>query len=246
MITPPGLPAGIGAAFLTRDGGVSEGPYRGRNLSASTGDEPARVRENRRAICRELGIDARRVCMVRQVHGRGVVVADAPVRPGLFTGDLSGWPEGDALVSHTSGVPLLVLAADCVPVLLWRTDGSAVGAVHAGWRGLVSGVIGAAAAAIAGPLEAAIGPAVGACHYPVDVDLRRRFAAAFGEAVVVGDALDLACAARICLLRAGVAAEAISVSRRCTACEPDVFYSHRRDGAPGGRHGAVVWRRPGP
>lgn len=242
MITPAGLPAGVGAAFLTRAGGVSEGPWRGRNLSASTGDDPAHVRANRREICRELGLDAERVCMVRQVHGRGVVVADAPVRPGLFTGDLSGWPEGDALVSEAADVPLMVLAADCVPVLLWRSDGSAVGAVHAGWRGLVAGVIEAAAQELGGARAAAIGPAVGSCHYPVDADLRRRFAAAFGGAVVVGDALDLAAAARICLLRAGVAADAISVSRRCTACEPDDFYSHRRDGAPGGRHGAVIWR----
>ena len=244
MIIPQGVPVGVGAAFVTRAGGVSGGPWRGRNLSASTGDDPAAVRANRRALCAELGIDPRRVSMARQVHGAAVVRADEPVRPGLFTGALTGWPEGDALASDGVAVPLLVLAADCVPVLLWRADGSAVGAAHAGWRGLLAGVIGAAAAALGRPGGAAIGPAVGPCHYPVDAALRRRFRGEFGPDVVRGEALDLVGAASVCLERAGLAPADIGISGRCTACEPGAFYSHRRDGAPGGRQGAVIWRRP--
>lgn len=246
MIVPPGLPPQVGAAFLTRRGGVSAGPWRGRNLSASTGDEPTAVRANRVRVCADLGLDPERVSMVRQVHGDGVVVADTPVRPGLFAGDLSGWPEGDALISRGPDVPLLVLAADCVPVLLWRTDGSAVAAVHAGWRGIVGGVLDAAAAALGGPAGAAVGPAVGVCHYPVDAALRERFAREVGPETVVGEALDLASAATICLERTGISRTDTHVIRRCTACEPEDFFSHRRDGAPGGRHGAVIWRRSTP
>ena len=246
MIVPPGLPPQVSAAFLTRQGGVSVGPWHGLNLSASTGDDPGAVRANRTRACAGLGIDPERVSMVRQVHGDGLVVADAPIRPGLFTGDLSGWPEGDALLSRGLDVPLLVLAADCVPVLIWRADGSAVAAVHAGWRGIIGGVVEAAVAAVDGPAGAAIGPAVGVCHYPVDESLRGRFARDFGPETVVGEALDLALAVKICLERSGIKRSDTQVVGRCTACEPEVFFSHRRDGAPGGRHGAVIWRRSTP
>jgi YfiH family protein len=234
---------GVRVAFSTREGGVSEGPWRGLNLAASTGDRPAAVRANRRALCEALGIDATRVCMLRQVHGSGVIGADAPLRPGRFAGGLSGWPEGDALVGGTPGVPLVVLAADCLPVLIWRRDGTAAAAAHAGWRGLMAGVLESAAAAL-GPAEglaAAVGPGVSPARYPVDAALRARFAERFGPAVVRDPAVDLAAAARVALERAGVASGQITTVAACTASEPDRFYSHRRDGARTGRQAGVIW-----
>jgi polyphenol oxidase len=238
--------AGVRAVFSTREGGVSQGCWRGLNLSASTGDRPEAVRANRVALCEALGIDATRVSMMHQVHGSGVVSVGAPLRPGRFAGGLAGWPEGDALVTGTPGVPLLVLAADCLPVLIWRRDGTAVAAAHAGWRGLMGGVLEGAVAALgpADELAAVVGPGVSHARYPVDSGLRARFADRFGPEVVHEPAVDLRAAAGVALRRAGLHPDRIAVVEGCTAGEPDRFYSHRRDGATTGRQCGVVWMHP--
>ena len=198
------------AVFTTRAGGASEGSYAGLNLGAATGDRPEAVRANRARVCAALGIDPERVTMGRQVHGATVRPVDAPTRPGRFTGGLRGWPAGDGLVTGRPRLPLVVLGADCLPVLLWRRDGPAVAAAHAGWRGLVEGVLPAAVAALGRPdrVGAAIGPGVGPCCYPVSRELRDRFAATFGDGVVHGAAVALARSARRALeaaVRCGLA-----------------------------------------
>jgi YfiH family protein len=231
------------AAFTTRRGGVSEGRFAGLNLGADTGDRPEAVRANRRAVCERLGLDPERVSMGRQVHGAGVRALAGPSRPGRFTGGLRGWPEGDGLATSRAGLALVILGADCLPVLLWRRDAPAVAAAHAGWRGLLSGVLGAAVAALGGPgrVGVAIGPGIGPCCYPVSAELRDRFAAAFGPEVVRAPAVDLAAAARAALAAAGVPLSAIATVDACTSCEEERLFSHRRDGAPCGRQAGVVW-----
>jgi YfiH family protein len=239
----------VRAAFTTRRGGVSQGTWAGLNLGAATGDASEAVRENRRRLCAALGLDAERVTMGHQVHGAHVREVDAPTRPGRFTGSLRRWPEGDGLSTDRPGLALVVLGADCLPVVLWRRDRPAVAAAHAGWRGLVAGVLQAAVAALGRPecVAAAIGPGVGPCCYPVDAGLRDRFASAFGPDVVRPPAIDLAAAARRALSQAGVPATAISTVAGCTSCEPGRFFSHRRDGPGCGRQAGVVWiARDGP
>ena len=117
----------------------------------------------------------------------------------------------------------MVLAADCLPVLLWRRDEPGVAAAHAGWRGLVGGVVGAAVRALGRPerIGAAIGPGIGPCCYPVSAEVRDRFAAAFGEAVVRPPAVNLAAAARAALVAEGVEAPAIATVQACTSCDPE-------------------------
>lgn len=204
------------------------------------------MRENRRRLARALGIDPERATMVHQVHGAGVRDAAAPLRPGRFLGGLSGWPEGDALVTRTAGVALAVMGADCLPVLMWRRDAPAVAAAHAGWRGLVDGVLEAALAALGDPARTAawVGPGIGPCCYPVDAALRSRFAARFSPATVRGDAVDLAGAAVGALVAAGVPAAHVRTVAACTSCEPARFYSYRRDGAATGRQAGLVWIDP--
>lgn len=232
----------IVARFTTRAGGVSTGDWAGLNLGSTTGDDPAAVRENRRRLMAALRLDPERATLGFQVHGAGVRTILAPPRPGRFTGALSGWPEGDALVTDRPGIALVVLGADCLPVLLWRTDAPRVAAAHAGWRGLVAGVLANAVAALGDPAAtaAAIGPGVGPCCYPVDAELRRTFGARFGAETIHGDAVDLALAARIELRRAGIPEPAITSAGVCTSCDPARFYSYRRDGARTGRHGGVI------
>ena len=234
------------AVFTTRAGGVSDGPYAGLNLGTATGDRPGSVRENRMRLCAALGIDPERVTMGRQVHGVTVRTVEAPTRPGRFTGGLHGWPAGDGLASRRPGLALVVLGADCLPVLLWRRDQPAVAAAHAGWRGLVAGVIDDAVRTLGRPgrIGAAIGPGVGPCCYPVSRELRDRFASLFGPRVVRAPAVDLPLAARFALERAGVPRSAIQSVEACTACEPARLYSHRRDGPRCGRQAGIVWALP--
>jgi YfiH family protein len=234
------------AVFTTRRGGVSVGALSALNLGSDCGDADSAVRANRQGVCDAVGLEARDVSLGRQVHGARVRAVDAPSRPGLFTGALRGWPEGDALATRRRGLGLMVLGADCLPVLLWRRDEPSVAAAHAGWRGLVGGVLAAAVRALSGDgrperIGGAVGPGIGPCCYPVSADVRDRFAAAFGEAVVRPPAVDLAAAARQALVAEGVEPSAIATVEACTSCEPGRFYSFRRDGEPCGRQGGLVW-----
>ncbi len=180
------------AVFTTRRGGVSTGGFAALDLGLDRDDPDDRVRENRARVCAALGIDPERVAMGRQVHGAGV--REVSGGEGGFLGHLRDWPEGDGLVTATPGTALVVLGADCLPVAMWRRDVPRVAAAHAGWRGLVAGVLESTVAALGAPgaAGAAIGPGIGPCCYPVSAEVREAFAERFGQAVVVGGAVDLA------------------------------------------------------
>jgi purine-nucleoside/S-methyl-5'-thioadenosine phosphorylase / adenosine deaminase len=209
---------GATALFTTRRGGLSEGPYASLNLGLWTDDDPERVRDNRERVRDQTG--ARRLAQGRQVHGTRVVV------------DGDGAQEADGQVTTQRGVAAIVLAADCLPVAL--AGPHAAGVVHAGWRGLAAGVLEAGVAALAGgPLAAAIGPGIGPCCYAVGDDVR----AVFGTE---GRTLDLKSIARRRLEDAGVAE--IHDCALCTACDPQRFFSHRRDRGVTGRQAGLAWR----
>lgn len=124
---------GIKHGFFTRQGGVSQGDFAELNAAREKGDNPEHVQENRRRIAESLEFDVKNLITVRQVHSPKVLVVDSP-----FKGDL---PEADALITTTSGLLIAILTADCVPVLLSTPQGDIVAAVHAGWRGAVTGII---------------------------------------------------------------------------------------------------------
>jgi YfiH family protein len=237
-------PPGIVAAFTTRRGGVSTGPWASLDLGLSTGDDPAAVAENRRRLCAAVGIGEERVAMQRQVHG--AIVRTAAPLPGGFAAPTAAPLEGDALVTREAGLALVALSADCVPIALAAVDGSAVGVVHAGWRGLVAGVVEAAVAALdAGPLAAAIGPCAGPDRYEVGDDVGAPLRERFGDGAVRDGRADLPLCARQALVAAGVGEEHIDVADLCTIGGPDRFFSHRRDGEPGGRQGVIAYRSGG-
>lgn len=177
----------------------------------------------------------------RQVHGRGVL----RVAPG----DVGLLGDGDALVSDLPGVPIGVVTADCVPILI-ATPSGVVSAVHAGWRGLAAGVIGAAIerlATLANEVEravAVIGPHVGARCYEVDEPVVEALEARFGAATAGAlratrpghFEIALGEIAALDLVRAGLARERIAtIDDACTACDAERFHSYRRDGPGGGR-----------
>ena len=237
IIQSPRL-AGFAHGFTTRRGGASEEPYDTLNLGGLVGDAPARVAENWARLEAETRLGFARV---RQVHGARAVRAGAPCAP---------QEEADAVVSLAAGVAACVAIADCVPVLLADPETGAVAAVHAGWRGTVAraaaeGVRRLAEETGAPPsrLLAAIGPSIGPCCYEVSADLAARFEEALGPAVVrAGKAprLDL-WASNVAVLRAaGVPADRVEVLGRCTSCERELFFSHRRDAGRTGRHVAFI------
>jgi hypothetical protein len=211
-------------------GGVSEGPYESLNLGRMTGDDVERVDENRRLLCAAIDADAERIALNRQVHSAVVHRAKSGVR---------GEP-GDGLWTDEPGQPILAMSADCLPIALVRTEGDtpAVAVLHAGWRGLLAGIVGVGVETLGGRLQAAIGPAIGPCCYEVGQEVADPFVAAFGKDVLRGRKLDLWSAAERALNRAGV--DEILRTDLCTSCNPDLFFSHRRTGKPRGVQGVIA------
>lgn len=223
-------------AFTSRQGGVSDGSFASLNLGFATADDSERVAENRRRALAAAGADAARAVSLRQRHGTVVVDAGA-VRGGYLDASVR-WPEGDALVTAEPGLPVIAHGADCLTAALVAADGSRLAVVHAGWRGLVAGVLEAAAGCVGSGFAAFVGPGAGACCYEVGDDVAGPLRERFGDDVVSGGRADLATAARRALERAG-AGEVVTAGL-CTICEPDRFHSHRRDGAGSGRQAVIA------
>jgi YfiH family protein len=223
-------------AFSTRVGGVSEGPFASLNLGVYTDDEPANVHENRRRLCARVGVDPETATMGWQFHSAQVVKADGRgiVTPGLE------FERCDGLWTDEPGRAVMLLTADCLPIAITRTNGSpAVAVLHAGWRGLLAGIVEAGADALGGgELAAALGPGIGSCCYEVGDEVAVPFRERFGEEVVVGRNLDLAEAAERALRQAGC--ERVERVGLCTSCEEELFFSHRRDRGRTGRQGIVA------
>lgn len=229
------LLAGFSHGFTTRRG---EGPGAAGGEFDLGGTTPVaradRIARNWEALRRATGLSFARA---RQVHGDRVLVARAAGEP---------IDEGDAVISMKEGVAACVSVADCVPILIGDPRSGAVAAVHAGWRGTLAHAAERAvetlireAGADPADLLAAIGPAIGPCCYQVSEDLARVFEADLGAKVVQRRPgvvrLDLWLSNELVLLRAGLSGERIEVLGRCTACDPDTFFSYRRDGGRAGR-----------
>jgi YfiH family protein len=230
---------GFQHGFTTRDGGSSRGPFRSLNVSTSVGDDPERVKENWERLRKATGLVFARV---RQVHGCRVVEAEAGTAPG---------EEADAVISAIPGVAASVAVADCVPILIADPRSGAAAAVHAGWRGTLDRIAAQGVRALmvrhgARPsdLVAVIGPSIGPCCFEVSRELAVRFrdqlGAATGNPRNLGSRADLWLANEQTLKGAGLTRRRIEVLGRCTSCEDDVFFSHRRDAGRTGRHLAFI------
>jgi polyphenol oxidase len=223
-------PGSYDVVFSTRAGGVSEGPFASLNLGRRLGDAPARVDENRRRLCAEVGVDPSRLALNLQRHTAVVNRARPGVR-GVI---------GDGLWSDEPEVPMLALGADCALVALARTNGDKprLAVLHAGRIGLLAGIAEAGVSALGGRPAALVGPAIGPCCYEVGEEVAASFRVRFGADVVRHGKLDLWTATERALRAAGCA----SVERLdlCTSCNPDRFFSYRRDGKPRGGHGVLA------
>jgi YfiH family protein len=228
-------PPRVRALVTTRLDGVSGGNFASFNLAEHVGDDPAAVESNRKILRQHLPGDP---FWLAQVHGIRCVDA-ASASPGAAA---------DACVAHAPGQVCVVMTADCLPVLLCDTAGSAVGVAHAGWRGLAAGVIESAVAAMACPasgLLAWLGPAIGPRAFEVGKEVRAAFVAVDAAAAdaftpQAGDKwhCDLYRLARQRLNACGVGE--ISGGGLCTFSDADRFYSFRRDRQTG-RMASLIW-----
>ncbi|HEY5020249.1 MAG TPA: peptidoglycan editing factor PgeF [Steroidobacteraceae bacterium] len=234
--------SGVRAALTLRTGGVSRAPYDSFNLGAHVGDAADAVAQNRSLLQRQLSLP-REPLWLEQVHGTELVDADGALthKP----------PRGDAAITRQCGPVLAVLVADCLPVLFAARDGSAVAVAHAGWRGLAAGVLESTVNALAGngPLQAWLGPAIGARHFEVGQEVRDAFVAHDPKdaAALVPNArgrwqCDLHALARARLQALGV--DSVYGDAGCTYSQAQRFYSYRRDGATG-RMAAMIWLQSG-
>lgn len=238
------LLTGFPHGFTTRGGGTSGAPFDSLNLGGSVGDEAGCVAENWALLERATGL---RFARVRQVHGARAMRALRPTSP---------IDEADVVLSLAPGLAACVSVADCVPVLLADPGTGAVAAVHAGWRGTLARAAEVGVRALIGEtgtpvdrLLASVGPSIGPCCYEVSGDLADRFVRELGPEVVRHDGsprLDLWSANLAVLLAAGVKAANVEILGRCTSCERDLFFSHRRDRGRTGRQVAFVAPRPTP
>lgn len=262
-ITPdwPGLPANVGALSTVRAGGVSLAPYGdgqgagGLNLGVHVGDDAAHVAQNRARLTAVLPSEP---AWLSQVHG--VAVADAAAAAVAVASGVAGCvPDADASVATQSGVVCTVMTADCLPVLFCSHDGLVVGAAHAGWRGLVNGVLQATVkdmrARGATEILAWLGPAIGPAAFEVGGDVLQAFrdgARDEAERLALSAAFapidgtpgkylaDIYTLARIMLLRDGV--RQVAGGEYCTVSDAAQFYSYRRDGVTG-RQASLIWRK---
>ncbi len=234
-------PPGVRAAVTTRQlAGHSLAPYDTMNLGSRCGDAPESVAANRLDLARLLGLPAA-PSWLRQVHGVAVHDADVTAPP-------IEEPAADAAVARAGNAVLAILTADCLPLLFCTDDGSAIGAAHAGWRGLAGGVIEATVARLGAPprrVMAWLGPAIGAASYEVGEDVRSAFvtldidaANAFKPTRPGHWHCDLYALARQRLAAIGV--QAVSGGGYDTFTDPR-FYSYRRT-MQTGRFASLIWR----
>jgi YfiH family protein len=248
LVTSPLLQsAGVRHGFSTRRGGVSSGRYATLNVGGKWGDDPANVEHNRKRLAAAGGFQLDALFTARQVHGaRVAVIVDGVQRERVAE------TEADALVSTVPELTVGVYTADCVPILY--ADGTGrVAAAHAGWRGTVAGVASAAVEALVSVgaerehVRAALGPSICVRCFEVGEEVAAEFDSVVPEAVVrtagAKPHVDLHEANRQLLVAAGVREDRIDARPPCTMCEPERFFSFRRDGGQIGQQLSFIVAR---
>ena len=244
---------GVRHGFSTRRGGVSPAPWDTLNLGPGRGDAPENVAENYRRLLGAVGVEPELAVLSLQVHRDDVrLCTAADAGKGLIR---ERDYEADALITAERDLPLVVFSADCGILLLHDPEAGCVGAVHAGWRGCAAGIVEKTVREMVRLLGArperilaAVGPCIGKCCFETDGDVPEAMmtsalgaeAEAYWERRGAKYHVDLAGLNRQWLLHAGVLPEHIDVCGLCTACRPDLFWSHRKMGNARGAQVAMI------
>lgn len=237
--------------FSTRLGGVSPAPWDSLNLGISRGDSDENVRENYRRFCAAVGVTAESTVFTQQTHSENIrLVTEQDAGKGLLRP--RDYTEVDALITDTPGLSLVVFSADCGTILLYDPVHQAIGAVHAGWRGVAAGLVAKTALKMhdtfgtePGDLLCALGPAIGPCCFETDDDVPAAMHDALGAQADpfltrLGAKwhIDLKAINAHWLESLGV--RHIDICPHCTACRQDLYWSHRKVGNARGAQIALL------
>lgn len=253
LLSPLLQRADIPHIFSTRIGGVSTGPFASLNLGNPNGapiqDTPANLDENYRRILHAGSLAGRKLCRVHQVHGNSIhhVSSDGISPSGI---------KADALFTDSPEFVLSIRTADCVPILLASSDGLLVAAVHAGWRGIVAGIIPNAIRVLRdrhilpADILIAIGPCIGPDAFEVGDEVVEEFHARIPDANVVHRQvgrkahIDLRQAIIHQARQLDIPESNIDTTDLCTYRDAELFFSHRRENGLTGRLAAFIGARP--
>ncbi|AZB42850.1 peptidoglycan editing factor PgeF [Bacillus sp. FJAT-42376] len=250
-------PSSITAGFTVKEGGVSEAPFSSLNMGLHVNDDPSHVVSNRDICANAAGIPLSNWVFADQVHGCHIAEAGLEHRGNGAFDYATALPETDGIYTKQPNLVLALAYADCVPVFFYEEETGLVGIAHAGWKGSVLDIGGAMIrrfeeeGADIRHIQAVIGPSIGACCYKVDerviAEVDKLFEGheelPYIEAEPGQYSLDLKKLNKALLLKAGLHRENISVSNRCTSCEEDLFFSHRRDLGKTGRMVGFIGRK---
>ena len=240
------LSANLTQAVFSRKGGVSPIPWCSLNLGSTVGDEPVRVSENKSKLLAAIGYSPNQLAQIHQVHSAHVHIVNKPV------GKNSVLAQGDAMISNTPGLLMLMRFADCVPILFFDPVKNAAGIAHAGWKGTVKEVVSEVVDKLKNQfgtnpadLITGIGPSIGPDHYEIGdeviKEVKNTFHNSWDQILITGTdsvKLDLWEANKISLRNAGV--KHIETAGICTACSVKDWYSHRAENGSTGRFAAVI------
>jgi len=225
----------VTAGISLRHGGTSRPPYTCLNLAEHVGDQPEAVAANRERFFQQTGLTVLYYC--HQIHSTFVIEVASNTRA-----ILDNPPEADGLVTTQREGALGVFTADCVPIFILDAATPAIGIAHAGWRGTLARIavntltrMKALYGTLATNCQIHLGPSIQKCCYTVGTQLLTKFTKHFGNSVGRGTNLSLHVANVNQLLEIGVPGASISVSRFCTACRTDLFYSYRAENGRTGR-----------
>ncbi len=225
----------IGWLFTDRSGGVSLPPYDSLNLALHTGDDPSAVLQNRNILQNSIGLP---LYFMRQVHGDNIAVVDKSTPQTL--------PDCDAMITKRRGIALVVMVADCIPLLLFDEKKGVVAAVHAGRNGTLLNIGATCVKRMterfgcrSEDIYAKLGPSIRSCCYEISCETAAVVRKSLGEKYLNGRYLDLQSLNRDMLLEAGLEEERIEISDICTRCSTEHF-SYRREGTTG-RFAGAIW-----
>jgi YfiH family protein len=232
----------------TRQGGISRPPYESFNLSLTVDDTEGNVLINRSKLASILGVSNEALYFPDQCHSANIREVTNETLPIELK-------EIDSLISNTRGKCLIILTADCVPILLYDASKQAIAAIHAGWRGTIDGIVSKTIGFMSkqfscrpSDIIACIGPCISWPNYEVGDEVAERFEDLFGmksnvlryNACSDKTHIDLCEANRILLLQLGVLPQNIEIGRLCTYENPGLFFSARRDGIKSGRFSSCI------
>lgn len=248
-----GLP-NLEHGFLTRNGGLSQGAYASLNIGYGLGDDVKVVDDNWRLIGQLFNIQPALLLRIEQVHSAKVIDVDS-LNVDFATIDPQSPPptqmiQADGLFTLSNGLALCIRTADCVPLLIANAHGPGIAAVHAGWRGLASGIIAKTARLFADheipaqDLRVAIGPHIGPCCYQVGPEVLDALGPDSGQQRGAHLYANQAQVARRQWQSVGVAEQHIAQVGPCVSCAAGQFFSHRRDKGQTGRQASVIVRLP--